>query len=349
MKAAALVTSLVLLLSACGNDTSTATKGGGEPAPHRVESATVMRDAIGQTITRTGSLRAEQEVKLITEEEGRIAALPFHEGDRVEKGELLVQLDDTRLRAELKKARAQRRQAELDLQRLDRLQRSKVVSEDELARARTALDVARAEEELLTIRLANTRIEAPFAGVISRRLAEPGDTVARFSHLLTLTATETLLAELSVSELHLPGLAVGDRAQIKLDALSNRTLDGTILRIHPTVDALTRQGIVEVRLNEPPAEAKPGQLCRVTLNLQPQPRLVVPFSALRRDTQGEYVFRIDAEQRAERVAVISGLQLGERIEIIDGLAEGDKVISNGFLGLSAGMTVEPAAADDSKS
>ena len=162
-------------------------------------------------------------------------------------------------------------------------------------------------------------------------------------------AGETLLAELSVSELHLPGLAVGDRAQIKLDALGNRTLDGSILRIHPTVDALTRQGIVEVRLNEPPTEAKPGQLCRVTLNLQPQPRLVVPFSALRRDTQGEYVFRIDAEQRAERVAVISGLQLGERIEIIDGLAEGDTVISNGFLGLTAGMQVTPAAADDSKS
>lgn len=338
----------LLFLSAC-NESANGNKTKPEKRPPLVEIATVEHQQEGQTISRTGTLRAEREVKLITEEEGRIARLPLYEGDRVNQGELLVQLDDTRLRAELKKATAQRRQAELDLQRLEKLQRSNVVSEDELARARTALNIARAEEELLTIRLANTRIEAPFAGVVSQRLAEPGDTVARFTHLLTLTATDTLLAELSVTELHLPGLAVGDSAQIKLDALGNRTLSGTILRIHPTVDPLTRQGTVEVRLDEPPAEAKPGQLCRVTLNLQPQLRLVVPFSALRRDTLGEYVFRVDAEQRAQRVAVISGLQLGERIEIIDGLAQGDKVISNGFLGLSAGMTVQPAAADDSKS
>lgn len=349
MKAAVLITTLTLMLSACGNNDTPTARGSSEAPPHRVESAAVELQSIGQTITRSGSLRAEREVKLITEEEGRIASLPFHEGDRVEQGALLVQLDDTRLRAELKKASAQRRQAELDLQRLEKLQRSKVVSEDEIARARTSLNVARAEEELLSIQLANTRIKAPFAGVVSRRLAEPGDTVARFSHLLTLTATDTLLAELAVSELHLPGLAVGDAAHLKLDALGNRSLSGTILRIHPTVDPLTRQGTVEVKLDEPPAVAMPGQLCRVTLELQPQPRLVVPFSALRRDTQGEYVFRIDNEQRARRVAVISGLQLGEQIEIIDGLAEGEQVISNGFLGLSAGMQVAPSATNGQNS
>jgi membrane fusion protein (multidrug efflux system) len=338
MKALFFISLTTLLLSACGNNTPGSDKSKETP-PLSVDTAVVSHQSRGQDIVRTGTLRAEREVKLITEEEGRIAELPVYEGDRVKKGDLLVQLNDTQLRAELKKTTAQRRQAELDLRRLERLQHSKVIAEDELARARTALDVALAEEDLLRTRLGNTRISAPFDGVISQRLAEPGDAVAKFTHLLTLTATDTLLAELSVSELMLPGLAVGDTVHIKLDALGDRVFEGQILRIHPTVDPLTRQGIVEVRLAAPPEQARPGQLCRVELQLRPQPRLTVPFSALRRDTQGEYVFRIDSERMARRTPVISGIHLGDSVELIDGVNEGDHVVSNGFLGLSDGMRV----------
>lgn len=342
MKKLILFLCLSLLLSACGDDTAGKKKTGTSKAL-RVEAATVSRQSLGQIISRAGTLRAEREVKLITEEEGRIAALPYHEGDSVKQGELLVQIEDSQLRAELQKATAQRRQAELDLKRLKKLQHSKVIAEDELARAGTALDVAKAEEDLLRTRLGNTRISAPFAGVISQRLAEPGDAVAKFTHLLTLTATDSLLAELSISELQLPGLSLGDPVTIKLDALGDRQFKGEILRIHPTVDPVTRQGIVEVRLLSPPEQAKPGQLCRVELNLRPQPRLIVPFSALRRDTQGEFVFRIDAQQTVQRTPVISGIHLGDAVEIIDGIGEGEHVVSNGFLGLSDGMAVTTTA------
>jgi membrane fusion protein (multidrug efflux system) len=345
MKALIPLICLPLLLSACGDDAAKGKKPA-EAEPLRVEATEVVHQSRGQTVNRTGTLQAEHQVKLINEEEGRIASMPVYEGDRVEKGDLLVQIEDSQLRAELKKATAQRHQAELDRKRLTRLQRSKVVSEDELARARTAVEVARAEEDLLRTRLGNTRITAPFAGVISKRLAEPGDAVAKFTHLLTLTATDTLLAELSISELQLPGLAVGDPVSIRLDALGDRQFQGEILRIHPTVDPVTRQGIVEVRLLDPPEQAKPGQLCRVELKLRPQPRLTVPFSALRRDTQGEFVFLIDNQQTVHRTPVISGIHLGDAVEIINGVTEGQRVVSNGFLGLSDGM---PVTVSNSKS
>jgi len=337
MKPLLLLPCLALLLTACGNDVANKAKTG--PKPLSVEESIVARQSQGQSITRTGTLRAEHEVKLITEEEGRIAQLPVYEGDQVKKGELLLQLDDAQLQAEVKKAAAQRRQAKVDLQRLQRLQKNKLITEDELARARTALDVAAADEDLLQTRLNNTRISAPFDGVISQRLAEPGDVAAKFTHLLTLTATDSLLAELAISELLLHGLAVGDTVSIMLDALGDLRFSGTVLRIHPTVDPVTRQGIVEIRIAEPPEQAKPGQLCRVQLTLRPRPRLLVPFSALRRDTQGEYVFRIDTQQKALRTPVRSGIHLGEAVEILDGLNEGDRVVSSGFLGLADGMQV----------
>jgi len=343
MKRFILPLAIPVLLCSCGESTT----GNGlksEKRPPLVEIAAVEYQQEGQTITRTGTLRADRQVKLITEEEGRIAALPVHPGDRVAKGDLLLQLNDSQLAAELKKARAQREQAALDVRRLGRLQSSRVVSEDELARARTALDVAQAEEDLLSTRLANTRISAPFDGVISARLAEPGDAVARFTHVLTLTDDKTLLAQLPVSELVLPSLALNDPVTLSLDALGDVRLMGRILRIYPTVDPVTRQGIIEVVLNEPPPEARPGQLSRVELRLRPQPRLTVPFPALRRDTQGEYVFRYNADDSTVLYTpVTSGLHLGERIELVTGVREGQQVVTNGFLGLSDGMQVTLAA------
>lgn len=330
----------LLLLSAC-SESSNGNNTRPEKRPLLVEIATVEYQQEGQTISRTGTLQADRQVKLITEEEGRIAALPVHEGDRVSEGDRLLQLNDTQLKAELKKASAQRAQAALDVRRLERLQSSRAVSEDELARARTALDVAQAEEDLLRIRLDNTRINAPFSGVISARLAEPGDAVARFTHVLTLTDDKTLLAALPLSELVLPSLALNDPVTLTLDALGDIRLQGRVLRIHPTVDPVTRQGVVEVVLNEPPQEARPGQLARVELTLRAQPRLTVPFPALRRDTQGEYVFVYDSGN-VHQTRVVSGLHLGEYIEIVNGLNQGQHVVVNGFLGLNDGAKVSLA-------
>lgn len=344
MKRYLLLLPSLLLLSACG-EPANGSKTGPDRRPPLVEIATVEYQQEGQTITRTGTLRAERQVKLITEEEGRIAALPVHEGDRVGKGDLLLRLNDTQIGAELKKAHAQRQQAALDVRRLKKLQGSRVVSEDELARARTALDVALAEEELLRIRLANTRIDAPFDGVISARMAEPGDAVAKFTHVLTLTDDSTLLAALPLSELVLPSLELNDPVTLTLDALGDIRLRGRILRIHPTVDPVTRQGVVEVVLDEPPAEARPGQLARVELQLRAQPRLTVPFPALRRDTQGEYVFLYgDDDATVHHTPVVSGLHLGERIEIVSGLTQSQRVVVNGFLGLNDGVKVRLAGA-----
>jgi len=326
------------LLSACDKapDTTAARK---ERPPTRVEVSTVLLQQEGQQVVRSGTLEAERQVKLITEEEGRIAELPVHEGDRVSQGQLLLRLNDRLLEAELKKARAQRQQAALDLRRLQKLQRNRVVSEDELARASTALDVAKADEELLQTRLTHTRITAPFAGLVSARLAEPGDAVARFTHVLTLTDNSRLLAKLQLSELLLPAVSVDDAVTLRLDALGDRPLEGRILRIYPNIDPISRQGTLEVSLLNPPPEARPGQLCRATLQLRPQSRLVIPFASLRRDTEGEYVFLLGADSTVIRTPVVSGLNLGEKIEIVQGLERGQRVVSNGFLGLSSGMKV----------
>lgn len=328
---------VLLTLAACGQQPSSA-----QARPqrlHLVEVAQAEQGTHGAALERIGTLHALREVRVLMREEGRLLELPYYEGDRVAKGALLARLDDLLLAAELRKAEAQLRQNEENLKRIKRLQAEGLVSEDELSRAVANAEMARAEAELLRVRLGFTRVTAPFAGVISARLAEPGDVVQRFDHVLTLTDPDSLVTEVPVSELLLPDLKIGDPVEMRIDALGSRPLEGKILRIHPNVDPATRQGKIEVALDPAPPGAGPGQLARLRIRAYRAERLTIPFAALQRDGQGEFVFRVE-EQVARRTPVVSGLQLGDAVEIVSGLNPGDQVVVRGFLNLTDGKEVK---------
>jgi membrane fusion protein (multidrug efflux system) len=183
-------------------------------------------------------------------------------------------------------------------------------------------------------------MRAPFDGVITSRLAEPGDVLARFKQVLTLTNPESLVTELSISELLLPTLSIDDSVKVTIDALPGREYSGKISRIHPTVDPATRLGKVEIILKPAPQGVLPGQLCRVTLSGRPIPRLLIPFNALQRDAQGEYIFIVDSVNNAVKKRIQSGSHFGERVEIISGIEEGQRVVTKGYYDLPSGAAVE---------
>ena len=308
--------------------------------PVAVTITTVSSAALAQPLVRSGTLRARRTVKLYSQEEGRIEALPVYEGDAVAAGAVVARLDDRLLNAEMRKAEALHRQAEQNLQRVQRLTDRKLVSADEQLRAETEAQVAAAEVSLLKTRLGYTTISAPFAGVVTERLVEPGDVVQRFAHLLTLEDPQSLIIDVAVSELVLPTLKADAVVEVSIDALGAPRFAGHIARIHPTVAADTRQGIVEVELAPVPAGAQAGQLARVYLPGEVLRRLSIPLTALRRDQHGEYVFAIDAANIARRVGVKSGASLGDRIEILTGLQDGDRVVTRGFIDLADGKATQ---------
>lgn len=270
------------------------------------------------------------------------------EGDRVRAGEVLLRYDDRILRAQLDKAAATRMQAELDLARNRQLKAKGFVSEDAVSRVATVLEVARAEERLLQARLQSMTIAAPFDGVVAQRLVDPGNATARHTHLLTVIDPSRLVTDVTVSELVMPLLKVGDTAEVRIDALGSAPHQGRIVRIHPTVDPVSRTGRVEVTLDPVPEGARAGQFCRVALSTGVADQLIVPLSALQRDAAGEFVFALDAEGRVQRTAVTSGLRLADRVEVRDGLAAGARVVTRGFIGLKAGRQVKPVAIDGAR-
>ena len=336
---------LIFSLSACDQINSTEKKSPSQqkaavdrPA-HAVETIIVSRQSIAIKRTLTGTLEAPRTVHIHTEQSGRIIELPYYEGDPVKQGDVLVRLDDTLLRANLAKATATRKQAEVDLKRLQRLVPSKLATEDELARASTSVELASAEESLQRSLLARTVIKAPFNGVISARLKEPSDIVAVNNHILTVIDPTLITAAIQVPEQLHGRVSNGDSVSVRIDSLGDSSFGAKILRIHPVVDANTRQGTVEIRLDPVPNGARPGQLCRVTLETAETPRRLIPLNALQFDAEGSYVYRITEDSKAQRIAVSIGLQIGDSMEIIDGVTDGDEIVSKGFLGLKSGKPI----------
>ena len=156
---ALLITLLVMgLLAGCGDNNKGKNRKGKEINVH---ATSIVRQGLKEKQLVTGTLAALSTVRIYNQEPGRIKDLPFYEGHVVEKGQQIAVLDDALLKRELEKASAQHRQAKLDLKRLKRLVPRKLASDDQLARAETLVEQARAEENLFRTRLSYAKINAP--------------------------------------------------------------------------------------------------------------------------------------------------------------------------------------------
>jgi len=340
---------MVALLSAgCSGDGNDAkAKAKRRSAAHLVEVVPASLENLRLTADREGTLRALREVKVFNQEEGRITKVIVREGDRIRKGSVLIRLDDALLRAEHDKAVATLKQEELNIQRHKKLHDKKLVSDETLTRAQTALAVAAAQERALKTRLDYMTLRAPFDGTVAAVMIKDGDVAPKHTHLMTVIDPSSLVTDVQISELVLPQVKLGDRAEVRIDALGDKVFVGEISRVYPAVDPKTRRGQIEVTLKPVPARARPGLFCRVSLFGDSAEQLVIPQAALRRDARGEYVFVYMPDEKGEgtgkvrRADISTGTRVADRIEVRDGLKRGEAVVAKGFIGLSEGMTVRP--------
>jgi len=331
-----------VITSAC-DKTGNAGKAGSretrQASVHVVETTRAAIQSVQSKLTTSGTIEAGTRVRLYNEVNGKIRYLPFHEGDAVATHTIVIGIDDEVIQAELDKATATREQANIDYQRLKKLKKQ-LASDEEIARAHTAYDIAVADEKLQQTRLDKTVIKAPFEGLITERYFEPGDVVPMHSHILSMIDPESLRVKIYLSEHWIPQIRAGDPVDIQIDALADSVHDGKIKRIHPTIDASTRKGIVEIEFQPAPFGAQAGQLARVYLKTRPADKLVIPAHAIHHDSKGAYVYVINEESQANKIYVQKGVQFGETIEISSGLNANDSIVIKGFNGLRNGKKVK---------
>lgn len=328
-----------------------------------VKVATVKRADISVPIYSTGSVFPDHESRVGPKISGTVERVFVEEGDHVEEGELLAQLDQKDLliterqcQAAVKVAETQLKEAELKVEnlrkeknRLANLLNKKVVSQqkyDEIDTAHsmavTGLEVIRAQilstkENLAMARqkLSDTRVLAPFSGLIVKRLINKGEYVSTMppSPLFLLMNIEVVKTEVGLPEVHLSRVSVGDPVDITVDAYPRNTFRGTVSNINPTVDPLSRSFTLKVRILNKDQRLKPGMFARATIYPEIHKNaIVVPFKAVVTSGENAHVYVLEGNGVKLR-KVATGITDEEEIEVIEGLAEGEMIAVDGHYGM----------------
>ena len=207
-------------------------------------------------ITVRGRTEALHQVDVRAEVDGVIASLHFEKGDRVKQGQVLceIKLNDRGARAA--QAGAQMAQANKELEVARELYKEGFRSKTQLAQATAAFEAAKAGASTMNIQLANTRIRAPFAGIVEERYANTGDYLPVGSKCAMVLAPEPLLAVGTVSEELVSQIAPGNKARVKL--VTGELVEGKVRFVAEHADPATRTFRVEVELPNPDAKLRSG-------------------------------------------------------------------------------------------
>jgi len=338
-------------LTACekGQQTTVINKSSRETV-HRVEATKISVESLSIIQKISGNLEAVTQRRIYNEEQARITALPFHEGDKVNAGDIVVKLDDALIKSEVEKARASYNQAKADLTRLKKLLPKNISTKEEVAQAKTVLNLTKADIDYQRIRLARTTIKAPIDGIVTERLFEPGDFLAVQSHILTIIDPSRLRTRVQITERLLPLVKKDQSVSLRIDALGSAAFSAKVTRIFPTVNNNNHKGTIEIELNPAPPGALSGQFVHLSLNLKLDDQLVVPTRSIQLEPAGSYVYRITQNNeiqkngitKVEKIYFDKGQQFSDKTVVLSQLQAGDKIVTRGFLGLRDGKTVDLA-------
>jgi RND family efflux transporter MFP subunit len=315
----------------------------------------VAKAPLQPSIPLSGTLQPHDQTVVKTKVAGELVRVLVREGERVGSRQLLAQVDDTELRARLAERRAALTgaQAQRDLARKNWATNEQLLSQNFISRnaadtAASALAVAEAnvaaaeaQLELAGKALADARIAAPMAGIVSERFAQPGEKLpvdARVLSLVDLSRLE-LAAEVPASDI--AAVRVGGQVEFRVDGMGAKLYRGTVERINPTADPRSRMVRVYVRLDNAEGELKGGMFAKGTLaSSAMREALMIPAGTVR-DEGGESVVMVLEGDVVRRRAVTLGLrdEAGDAVEVVSGLEVGTKVLNASLGNLRAGDRV----------
>ncbi len=330
---------LLCLLTGCGS-------GGGPPAGQPVEVITGKPDpvAVEETLAAVGTIEANERVELKPEAPGLIEAVGFVEGQRVQKGQRLFELDSRKETAALAQAEAEASLARSNLERARQLAGTRAISKQEVEQLESQLAVREAIARVEQERLEDRRILAPFDGVMGPRLVSPGQYVAPGLPLATLVDDSQVKVRCRLPERQLASLRPKQTGRVRVNAYPDAVFEGTVDLIDPEVDPATRT--VEVRLVTPNVDGRlrPGMFARVELVTgQRDQALVIPESALVATLDAFSVYVVDQGTARQRPVKI-GVRLPGKAEILEGLGSGDEIVVSGLQNIVDGSPVKAVAA-----
>lgn len=348
MRSAAICGMLLIALG-CGEEEQTV-----EALLPAVSIAEIEVVDLDEAIHASGDLEARFHTMIAAEIAGRVTELTIDEGHSVESGATVIEIDPQRRKLDLGAAEAKRAQARANYrkeksqtERIRKLRSENISSEQILEEAETALLLARsaldAENAAVGVAaraLADASVSAPFEGLVARRSVDLGEYVKVGDPLFELVSLNPLEAIFSLTELDTQRVRLGQPIEVLVGAFRDRTFQGTVTFVAPTVEPETRTLRIKAEVDNSEGLLRPGLFARVNLGVsRRQGIMMVPQEAVVQRATGAYVFRILEGDRVERVDVETGTLDEGRIEVRGALTKGDWVVKRGHGGLADGMVV----------
>src|SRR5690625_154893 len=305
-----------------------------------VEVTAAQKHELGIEVQAVGSLWARDAVMLRAEITGKVAAIDFAEGGRVEKGQVLLQIEDRLLRAELQQARANLTLKQSQHARAEQLIKEGFISAQARDEVSSELAVAQAQVALAEAQLDKTVIRAPFEGVLGFRHVSVGEYVAPGTDLVRIEAIDPLFVEFQIPEQYLSMVREGTPVVLRFDALSDAFFPGRIDVIAPALDTQGRSLQLRARIPNPDGRLRPGMFARVQVQLEQHDAVMVPEAAIAPSAGDQYVFVLLADDTVRRQAVRIGIRRGGWVEVSN-VEAGQEVLVSGLQKVRDGMRVQP--------
>ena len=326
-------------LSKTSSETATTTKA---PSKLKVNAVKVKNEALDNNLRLTGSLVANESVILKSEVSGRVESINFEEGQRVKKGQLLLQLDDKEIRAEIDKLNFTKKLNEDNESRQKQLLAKEAISQEEYETALTTLNTTLAEINVKQVQLQKHQIRAPFDGIIGLRNVSQGSYINSSDDLVTLYSINPIKIDFSVPGKYSSQVNAGDQIYFEVDSYEGEIFEGKIYAVEPQIDPKTRSIQARAKSKNEGNKLFPGQFAKINLTLDTyQNAIMIPTEAVVPELNGKKVF-LYKDGKVESKSIITGIRTADKIQVTDGLNDGDIVLTSGILQLRQGMEVDIA-------
>ena len=325
-----------LWITGCSNNTKL--KSGPDTLAVKVFNLSADAQAINDRIVYDGTLEAEKTIDLSFQVSGTILSFPFKTGDYVKKGQLVGSVDETTYRNQYNAQLAQAKLANENYTRISEVFKKGSVAEIKMLEAKSNYEQATSAANATYQNIAHTHLYAPVSGYVGAKMAEAGAVANPGQPVLQLLDTRSVKVLVAVPESEINHYKAGTPAIIKIDALGDQTLQGKVTEVG--VIALNGSANYNLKITLPntSAQLRPGMLCKVSFDADKKgdtsvdtKEIIVPVQAVQVDDKGSnFLFIMNAQNKAVRKDVTTGQLYSNGITIKSGLSGNEKVITSGY-------------------
>lgn len=322
---------LALLMSCSGEKKEAVKETIDERVKVRVE--TVSAQDVDQIGEFTATVEANVTNKIAPQTSVRIEKLFAEVGDQVKAGQLLVKMDATNL----KQAKTQLDNQEVEFKRIDELYKVGGASKSAWDAQKTQLDVNRTAYKNLQ---ENTQLMSPVSGVVTARNYDNGDMYSNSEPVFVVEQIRPVKLIIHVSESYFTKIKKGNDVDIKLDVYGDEVFKGKVSLVYPTIDPTTRTFPVEIKIANADERVRPGMFARVTMNFGSMNHVVTPDQAIvKQSGAGDRYIYVYKDGKVSYQKVELGRRMDNKYEVISGVENGDQVVVAGQSRLTNGMEV----------